>query len=97
MGAMDFTHDATGTTAKDAFESAVSDAGHEYGHGGYTGTIAEKHEFKMVPVPEGQTPEQVIEECMNFENDHFCQDKWGAAACVQTGPNSFTFFGCASS
>jgi len=33
---------AKGKTAQEAFDAAVAQARHEYGHGGYTGTIAEK-------------------------------------------------------
>jgi hypothetical protein len=42
MGACDFESVGFGKTANDAFRQAVSEAQYEYGHGGYTGTIAEK-------------------------------------------------------
>lgn len=96
MGAQDFTYTATGKTAQDAFDAATSSARHEEGHGGYTGTIAEKSSFKMVSLPEGKTVSAFIEECI-MDDDHFCGDKWGPAACLKTGTNDFTFFGWASS
>lgn len=96
MGAMDFWVKAKGATAKEAFATATSDARHEYGHGGYTGTIAEKSEFKMVTVPAGRDPSNYAEELMQSEN-HFCGDKWGPAACVKIAEGEFLFFGCASS
>ena len=40
MGANEFTTKANGKTAKDAFRIAVEDAKYNYGHAGYTGTIA---------------------------------------------------------
>ena len=48
MGAKDFMTSAYGVSANAAFRSAVEAAQHENGHGGYTGTIAEKHSFTEV-------------------------------------------------
>jgi hypothetical protein len=48
MGARDFNTTAKGTSAADAFKTAVSLAKHQHGHGGYTGTIAEKYGFEML-------------------------------------------------
>jgi len=42
MGAEEFEHAARGKTMSDAFDSAVREAQYNYGHSGYTGTIAEK-------------------------------------------------------
>lgn len=49
MGACIFTTTATGDTAQAAFANAVNDAAWEHGHGGYTGTIAEKQSFVTIP------------------------------------------------
>lgn len=46
MGACDFETRSWGKTAQEAFRKAVGDAQYEHGHGGYTGTIAEKDDFK---------------------------------------------------
>lgn len=96
MGACDFTHKAKGKTAKEAFLTAREEALWDHGHAGYTGTIAEKHGFKMVKVPDGKTADEFMVDCMNDES-HFCQDKWGDAACIDLGNGEFMFFGWASS
>jgi hypothetical protein len=46
MGASEFFTSASGKNVKEAFREATEDARYENGHGGYTGTIAEKHEYK---------------------------------------------------
>jgi hypothetical protein len=51
MGACDFTTVAWGRTPKEAFSAAVEDAQWEHGHGGYSGTIAEKHDFVLYQLP----------------------------------------------
>ena len=96
MGAMEFTDEGSGKTATEAFDDAVGDAAYEYGHGGYTGTIAEKCEFRELALPEGTDAYKFAQDCLDDEN-HFCQDKWGAAACVRLSDRSWLFFGWASS
>lgn len=51
MGATEFTHVAFGKTAEEAFSEAIANAQWESGHGGYTGTIAEKGSFVLFAVP----------------------------------------------
>ena len=52
MGGCDFWADHRGEEdASKAFHAAVEEAQYEYGHGGYTGTIAEMHEFVVVTPP----------------------------------------------
>lgn len=48
MGADTFTTTAKGRTAREAFGAAREDACHWHGHGGYTGTVAEKSDFVMI-------------------------------------------------
>lgn len=48
MGAQTFSTTAKGRTAQAAFSAAVKSAGWEHGHGGYTGTIAEKSSFTLI-------------------------------------------------
>lgn len=55
MGAADFRAYAFGKTPGEAFSAAVDQAKHEHGHGGYTGTIAEKWDFVHVALPKGVT------------------------------------------
>ena len=42
MGASEYMNIAQGKTAKEAFDKLVAQAQWEHGHGGYSGTIAEK-------------------------------------------------------
>ena len=65
MGADTFTTSAKGRTAEEAFRAAREDACHWHGHGGYTGTIAEKdrlvpdHRRRPSPsAPESTTPSE---------------------------------------
>lgn len=53
MGAAQFRHFASGKKPEDAFASLVAAASYEHGHGGYSGTIAEKHSFKLFTPPPG--------------------------------------------
>jgi hypothetical protein len=53
MGAGRFRVWGAGKTPQDAFSALVRQAQHEHGHGGYTGTIAEKHSFKLLTPPPG--------------------------------------------
>ena len=53
MGATNYTTVARGKDAKEAFESAVTNAQWNHGHGGYTGTIAEKNSFVLFQRPKG--------------------------------------------
>lgn len=53
MGASLFRTRATGETLADAFRAARAQACYEHGHGGYTGTIAEKSDVLEVAVPAG--------------------------------------------
>lgn len=111
MGADNFYTTAFGKTAHDAFITAINDARYENGHGGYTGTIAEKSSFIQVQVPKGKRVKNFLDE--QIKSERF-DDKWGPAGCVdittlqkkvykerkQTWPRGkkyFAFFGYASS
>lgn len=48
MGSASFYYIAEGRTPEEAFRNAREDALYDYGHAGYTGTIAEKHEFVIL-------------------------------------------------
>ena len=90
MGAVDFTTTARGSSAEAAFSAAVSEARHEHGHGGYTGTVAEKPGFYMVRQQEDETPYACIERLIDDN------DKWGPAACLHIDGTLYLFFGLAS-
>ena len=103
MGAEKFQNRVSGTSAIEAFRSAREKALYEYGHRGYTGTIAEKTEFQMETPRAGESPTECVRRCSSDQN-HFSDDKWGPAACVELGPDDkipgnriFVFFGWASS
>jgi len=69
MGATDFHTCAFGKDARDAFRSATEEARHAEGHGGYTGTIAEKSDFAEVELPKGlkaSTVEKIIDAAMQY-------------------------------
>ena len=103
MGAEQFSARASGRTAQEAFGRAVQEAQYEHGHGGYTGTIAEKSKFKMLAPNAGESPKDCIRRCLD-DDAGWWNDKWGPAACVELGPNPkvpgenlYCFFGWASS
>lgn len=100
MGADEFWVIAEGKTAADAFRTAVKEAQYEHGHGGYTGTIAEKRTFKVIPVPAETVPTEfarkVGDDTWNGKDPYGYGDKWGPALCVKVSESSFLFFGLAS-
>lgn len=101
MGAQTFFQEASGPDAESAFWAAVRNAEYEYGHNGYTGTIAEKGSFEMIKCPDNKTPIEHADDLLNDEN-HWINDKWGPAGCIAMGNDKFSkswwlFFGWASS
>ena len=103
MGASEFVSTARGNTAQDAFGKAREEAQYESGHGGYSGTIAEKHTFKVLgsaaTLKEAhEMAGKLLEDC-----DPRIDDKWGPAGCITVPPPQkgalaiFVFFGWASS
>ena len=96
MGANTFFCKAKGNTAREAFKNAVQEAQYEYGHGGYSGTIAEKSDFVVITVPKGKDAEDYAYELLDKE-DHRVDDKWGPAGCVMLEKGVYLFFGWASS
>ena len=96
MGGDTFFIKASGKTAKEAFQSAVHQAQYEHGHGGYSGTIAEKHSFCMIPLPQGKDHNEYAEYLIDI-GDSRIRDKWGDAGCFDLGDGKYYFFGWASS
>lgn len=107
MGAETFVTFSEGDTAEKAFFNAVQQAQYDHGHAGYTGTIAEKYEFKLVDAPENvadmnhREVEDHIMSLFRFDNEPgerpFWDDKWGPAAGMKVGERDYYFFGWASS
>lgn len=108
MGAEQFITKSNGKTAREAFDAAVKQAQHDYGHAGYTGTIAEKDTFVELKVPEGMTPKVFVYDVLHGVSQadtppevekakEAVDDKWGPAGCVKAGEDEWYFFGYASS
>lgn len=98
MGACDFIQSGRGKTAQEAFSKAVQHAQYMSGHGGYTGTIAEKREFVMVTSDTLDERDAVtLAQKLLDEDDHRITDKWGPAGCIRMGEDHWLFFGWASS
>lgn len=79
------------------FHEAVERTAWECGHGGYTGTLAEKGSFVLM----GNAPDRKIacEMANKFLNDDDprISDKWGPAGAITTDDGYAVFFGWASS
>jgi hypothetical protein len=61
MGASEYKRVGKGKTAKAAFDRLVEKAQWEHGHGGYSGTIAEKHSMVEFTRPKGMRRATVIQ------------------------------------
>lgn len=77
-GADTFTEFVRNPDPKAAFQEAVDDARYESGHGGYSGTIAEKSHY-IVRTREPLTMEQARK---YIDNDIHQNDKWGPAFAI---------------
>lgn len=101
MGATTFVQYATGETAEAAFAAAVAKAQYDYGHSGYTGTIAEKHDFILLPLSDERRAElneypYSFSYAFNDPDWDKVDDKWGPAGCYDLGDGRYLFFGWAS-
>jgi len=102
MGAEVFYEVYPGKNASEAFSSAVEDAKYNYGHAGYTGSIAEKDDFVMVSnqVFDSRSDASAYADRLIDEGDPRIDDKWGPAGCVafkSKDKTMYMFFGWASS
>ena len=109
MGATTFYNQAKGTSPKAVFKQEREEAQWEYGHGGYSGTIAEKSGFSMSRKPSDIDADEWIEMVDGFDSEdkdqehyydlkrdfNIYDDKWGDALCVPT-EDGFIFCGWAS-
>lgn len=98
MGASGFMTISPGKTAQEAFSSAVKEAKYESGHGGYTGTIAEKDCSVTIEPAKTFTltdAKKLANKLMN-EDDKRIADKRGPAGCIKIDDGRFLFFGYAS-
>jgi hypothetical protein len=95
MGACPFITKTCGPNAQTACDRAVKYACHEHGHGGYTGTIAEKSSFTIIPLPPGTNADDEANRLIDDEDPRI-DNKWGPAGCFDLGKNFYVFFGRAS-
>jgi hypothetical protein len=80
MGANYFRTESAGATVEAAFELARTDAFYEFGHGGYTGSIAEKagfEEFSFATFDEAREVVRLIHDYEQPENER--REKVGEA------------------
>jgi len=96
MGAQEFYCRAKGRTATEAFQAARDQAYYDYGHRGYTGSLAEKSTFAEIKVPDGKSPLEYARELMENDDGRIC-DKWGPAGAIKIDKETWLFFGWASS
>lgn len=101
MGARDFLVKRDGVDATATFLAAVEEAAYEHGHGGYTGTIAEKHEVVVIQsVPVSESAARDLARNLLDADDERIRDKWGPAGAIAVGDgkvSAWIFFGFASS
>lgn len=103
MGAETFTTLGRGNNVADAFVAAHTQAQYDYGHAGYTGTIAEKFEYHVIskdPLPPDDA--FALAEKLIDKQDPRIDDKWGPAGAIRIltdnpSEETWLFFGWASS
>lgn len=91
---------------QDAFAAAREKAVYQHGHGGYTGTIAEKDAVREIVPPTDLVGQRdalmtwaigLLHDVDGDPRFDWVQDKWGPAAAVRLEPHEWLFFGWASS
>lgn len=98
MGAEQFECTSNLPSIEDAFRACVDQACYDYGHGGYTGTIAEKNEYVVIqkaPLPLNEARD--LAGSLLVKGDPRIDDKWGPAGAIPLLPTGWFFFGWASS
>jgi hypothetical protein len=100
MGATEFFTYAEGINVKAAFVAAKQEAEYESGNSGYTGTIAEKDDFKSASenvFPDKYAADDFAYQKINDDN-HWCNDKYKPAAYIRFMNGNkieYLFFGIA--
>lgn len=101
MGAQQFEEYEAGEDVGEAFSKATDHARFMYGHGGYSGTLAEKFEYVMLSsVPRTMAEAEAF--MRTPEAEVATDDKWGPAGAIRVVDperklNGWLFFGWASS
>lgn len=103
MGAEEFQTTSNHRWSHRAFREAVESAQYNYGHAGYTGTIAEKDSFVVIQFdPIALNDAQALADKLLEDNDPRIDDKWGPAGAIPFFQNKpgviegWLFFGWAS-
>lgn len=114
MGSQSFDHRYTApktTPLNTVFHDALQAARHEYGHGGYTGSLAEKNSCTLIcTVATREQAERVVNDLMAGWSDtilyreevsQIADDKYGPAGVIRYTASAtefgYIFFGYASS
>jgi hypothetical protein len=104
MGADTFIDIESGASMGEAFYSAVEQAQWDFGHAGYTGTIAEKGTYiDLTPKVADLSPDERLRAVHEDNWDGLLglwetvNDKWGPAGGIELEPGRYVFFGWASS
>lgn len=99
MGANNFEDRVVAATAEEGFRAL----GGGSARGAYAGDISCKTKFRMEAPQKGESPLECVARCSK-DPEHFSDDKWGPAACVDLGEANgrpgcrvFCFFGWAPS
>lgn len=83
MGGTNFEHYAPGKDLNEAFRTARAEAAHEHGHGGYTGTVAEKDDVVVISrTPVSLEEAYTLAEELMSKDDPRINDKWGPAGAI---------------
>lgn len=82
MGASEFGTTVIADTADEAFRLAKDEACYQFGHAGYTGTIAEKNEFTVVDLPKDMEISTAIE-LMDEYHMRECEERSCASGTVR--------------
>jgi hypothetical protein len=83
MGAMTFEQYADGADPEVAFGSAREDALYEHGHGGYSGTLAEKDDYVIITrQPKTEAEATALASELMDRDDPRISDKWGPAGAI---------------
>jgi len=108
VGANTFQAHSDGADVNTAFGNAVDEAGWEYGHRGYTGSIAEKSEFVII-TSQAMSHDDATRLARDLieHGDPRVADKWGPAGAIpvrqatspagRRDPDGWLFLGWASS
>lgn len=83
MGASIFIVYQPGADPDEAFRAAAAQARHDHGHGGYTGTIAEKNSYTVIThTPQTSEQAKATAQQLMTANDDRIRDRAGPAGAI---------------